>query len=172
MVDNPMRRNVAKTTTALVLGMVLSAPHFQAQAQIQQGTIGRAQDPVSTDYDAQLKRLLGLDRPERTRAAQDLYLRIGQSLATARARLSNVAAVRSGAVDAERKLSENLALDRAAVQVGRIKPGDTTIQTQAAREELASTLALKREIEASLLSSDAEYNRLLHYQKLVSRELR
>jgi hypothetical protein len=110
--------------------------------------------------------------PPPPKAAQETYLKLGQDLTVARARLSEVAARKSGAIEAEKALQENLALDKAAVQSGRIQPGDTTIQTQTARNELAAALELKRQIESGLQSGDPELNRLMACRTLISRELR
>jgi hypothetical protein len=161
---------MTRFAAAALTAILISATHG-VRAQIQSGSIGSPQHTATIDYSAELKRLQTLKDSERVSAAQFLYVRIGQDLTVAQRRISELAARRSGAIEAERKLSENLALDRAAVQSGRIRAGDTTIQTQTAREELMAALALKKQIESNLISSDPEINQLLSYRKLIGREL-
>jgi len=110
------------------------------------------------------------DVTEREDAAQLLFVNLGQQATVIQDRIRTQSAQRSGVNDAQMALDKNIALDAAAVQTGKIRPGDTTMQTENARKAYTNALQAANQLEADLLKKDPEFQRINDYRALVTKE--
>lgn len=123
------------------------------------------------DVDTEFRKLRSFtDVNQREDFAQLLYMNIGQRATVAQERIRSIAAQQAGVVDAQAALDKNLALDIAAVQTGKIRPGDTTIQTTNARSTFQAALTAANALETDLIKKDPEINKLSDYRLLLNRE--
>lgn len=100
-----------------------------------------------------------------------LYMQLGQEIAVARGRISETAALRSGMSYAEKHLNEVLALENASKRAGIMRSTDVSSQAILARDILAKSIDIKRQMEQGMLSTDMELVRLESYKKQLEREM-
>lgn len=142
----------------------VSQGNLNPAAIIQQQASGQN----SFNIESELGKLRTITNPaERQDAAQLLLMNIDSGLINIQGRIRSIAAQRAGVNNAQLSLDQNLALDIAAVKMGKIKPGETTIQTQQATAALAAAMGVADKMEKDYLITDPEARRLDTYRNLV-----
>lgn len=143
-------------------------PHELDLPKITQNVVNNVK---TFDVESEFKKLRSItDTDERENAAQLLFMNIGQQTTVAQQRIRSIAAQRSGVADAQASLDQNIALDLAAIQTGKIRPGDTTTQTTQARAALAAAMEVANRYETDLVKQDPDIQRLADYRNLLLRE--
>lgn len=123
------------------------------------------------DIDGEFRKLRTIEDPsDREQAAQLLYMNMGQQSRTAHDRIQAIAKQRSGVNDAQMALDQNIALDNAAVQAGKISPGTITYQTEAARRVYQQSLTASNALETDLIRKDPDIQKVNEYRTLLARE--
>jgi len=139
-----------------------------AESKITQSIVA---DRPSFDIDREFAKMRGLTDPdERESMAQQLFVNIGQEATVAQQRIRTLAAQQAGVNDAQASLDKNIALDNAAVAIGRIRPGDTTTQTTNARATFQAALQSANQLETDLIKKDPDIQKYNDYRALLTRE--
>lgn len=124
------------------------------------------------DLEAEFNKLKTIeDDKQREDFVQLLMLNISDRAATLQRNIRDTAAQRAGVNDAQTSWDTIRKLEAAAVQMGRIKPGDVTIQGQRAQARYQAALAAANALEQDLVKGDPELTKLNMYAKLIERQL-